>query len=140
MEGNTADARMAYINVIKLSPNSGHAAEAHLHDGVIHHSAGELDKVPADRPSMPNACIHACHTTQDRCFAQTWRVTRRQPLICHVVFGCAEGFQRLLVDGNEIIRSMEGAHSPLTLQGSRLTCCRTWIVHRPSQHTSRVFA
>jgi hypothetical protein len=45
MEGNTADARMAYLNVIKLSPDSEHAAEAHLHDGVIHHSAGELDKV-----------------------------------------------------------------------------------------------
>ena len=45
MEGNTADARMAYINVIKLSPDGHHAAEAHLHDGVIHHSAGELDKV-----------------------------------------------------------------------------------------------
>jgi hypothetical protein len=58
MEGNTADARMAYLNVIKLSPDSEHAAEAHLHDGVIHHSAGELDKVlpplppPSPRPGQ----------------------------------------------------------------------------------------
>ena len=40
--GETQDARTAYQNVIKMTPQSDEAAEAHLHLGVIHHSDGEF--------------------------------------------------------------------------------------------------